>query len=338
MPKCENLKYPKTTPANINVSYSKWELPHDFLQELYCFVTNSPTNEKSHRHEVIFTVTNHGQIHFAKNWYCSLISTGFNKNSIIIIAVDKKSYTELRQMNIPSIYLPSNFTSDCVNNQKIILFYEIVKLRPTILHQLLLWDVETILSDADIVFFKNPNELFNRKTDFEVQSDSKFFYNYDIYHEYTNNTSEYKWAVNLGFYKVYPTEEVLKIIQIWFPLMYNSPKLVDQKAFRNSLKLNRIIMNTEDGLVSVSKNSNSKIYIHVLDPMLAVNAGGIYQDGKINWRSEAKRRNLTEPVLCHYFHLGSNKAKYSLMIQNNQIFFKGNQCIIPKGNTFPAWN
>lgn len=336
--KCNSIDYPNEKQANINETYSKWKLPQEFLQQLWCFVENSPTNEKTGRYEVIFTVTNYGQVHFAKNWYCSLSSTDFNKKSIIIIAVDEKSYLELRSMNIPVIMLQSNFTSDCVNNQKIILFYELVKLRPTILHQLLLWNVETIMSDADIVFFSNPNVLFTKEADFEVQSDSKVFYNYDIYKEYFNNTKDYKWSVNLGFYKVYPTKEVLDIIQVWFPLMYNSPKLVDQKAFRNSLKLNRYIVNSLDGLISYSKKDKSMIKIRIIDPMLAVNAGGIYQDGKRDWKAEAARRNLTHPILCHFFHLGSNKAKYELMRKNNQIFFKGSKCIRPTGNIFPAWS
>jgi hypothetical protein len=62
---------------------------------------------------------------------------------------------------------------EAVNNKRIIEFYDIVKIKPTFVYQLLLWGVEAIPIDADVVYLENALRLFHNSADFETQCDSK---------------------------------------------------------------------------------------------------------------------------------------------------------------------
>ena len=324
--------YDKTPLACVDEIYSKWNLPSDFLQELWEFVQKSPKNVRTNRHQIMFTVTNQGQVNFTQNWFCSLSRTNQKPYSFVIICLDDESYSEMKAFNAPVILLRSNFTKKSVNNYQIVDFYDIVKIRPTILHQLLMWNCETVLSDADIVFFSDPWELFTGNEDFQAQSDSKVYYNYEPYAKKT----PLFWNGNLGFYKVIPSVNVLKVMKDWLVRAYKTPKLVDQKALKEVLTNNPIACNYDQGIISRS-DEYGDIKIRILDPMLAVNAGGIYLEGKDDWKKEAQRRNIKIPILCHFFHLGRASEKLRLMQDNNQWFVKNNKCVKPHGNPFPAW-
>ena len=326
-------KFRETDLANVKYEYSKWALPKEFLQELWDFVQKSPKNPSTNRHELMFTVVNKGQVDFSENWFCSLKRTNPKKNSFVIIALDEESYKDLKKLDAPTIRLRSNFTKKSVNNMEIVDFYDIVKIRPTILHQLLMWNCETILSDSDIVFFSDPHKLFTGGAEFEAQSDSKEFFDYKPYEK----KNPLFWKVNLGFYKVIPTPGVLSLMKEWLVRCYLTPKLVDQSALKRILTENCDAYNDNDGVLS-EHTEHGKIKIRILDPMLAVNAGGIYLDGKEASKNEAKRRNINVPVLCHFFHLGRASEKKKLMVDNNQWFVKNGKCVLPHGNPFPAWN
>ena len=312
------IQLPETILPNINESYNKWNLPIIFLEKLYIYFQNSPINPLTNQHFLMFTVFNKGMINFAKNWFCSLNNTDIPKNSFVMIALDLYSFNQLLSISAPVIYLNSKFSKNAVNNQKIIDFYEIVKIRPTILHQILLWKGEAILSDIDIIFFSNPLNLFqNLNNDFEIQSDSKEFVKIPL------NLTEIIWKFNLGFYKVYPTKPVLQLFPIWLVNMYNTPKLVDQSSLRKILKFNKQNWIKPD-IIEVFWN-NEYLKFRYLDPMLAVNAGGALLEGKNKWIKEAKLRNLTSPILCHFFHIGSISQKEKLI--NKFSFLNNNKCI-----------
>ena len=148
-------------------------------------------------------------IDFIVNSLCSMQLVGIPKNHRVTVALDEESYNALLKINEPVVLLKSHFTKKAVNNKNIHDFYSIIKVKPTILHQFLLWDVEPIVVDADTVFLENPFQIFNDEADFEVQCDSKEYY------QIPYNTIPVPWQVNLGFFKVRPTEAVMKFMPIW---------------------------------------------------------------------------------------------------------------------------
>lgn len=345
---CESVKfteeenesaYPLTSPANLDDKYINWSIPEETKKKLWKSIIKAPLNEKTGRHTIIFSIANAGMINFIINSLCSMQLIGIPKNHRITVALDEETYRVLLKINEPVVLLNSNFTKRAVNNKQIHDFYNIIKVKPTILHQFLLWNVEPITVDADTVFLKNPFHLFNDEADFEVQCDSKEFY------QIPSNMMPVPWQVNLGFFKVRPSKTVMKFLPIWLLKMYNAPKNAMQSMLRRALKpyetywINNdtVIVNTTTLLGSDYPN----LTFRFLDPMLVTNAGGLYLDGAKAWKSEAKRRNIDKPEMIHFFHLGKNDWKMSLIRRKNLIFYnKDHKCLdkFPKGAIdFKTW-
>jgi hypothetical protein len=76
--------------------------------------------------------------------------------------------------------------------------------------------------------------------------------------------------------------------------------------------------------------------------MLVTNAGGLWQEGKEDWKAEAKRRKITRPMVIHFFHMGYTTSKLSLMRDEKLWFVRDNgKCVgsQPQGAVnWPLWN
>ena len=330
--------YPSTQPAHLDANFEAWSIPAEAKSKLWDAVKNSPINEKTGRHCIIYSVANEGMIDFILNSLCSMKLVGIPRNYHVTIALDQESYDAISKIDEPVIYLKSNFTKQAVNNRKLIDFYNIIKVKPTILHQFLLWNVEPILVDVDSVFLQNPFHVFNDEADFEVQCDSK------IYYQIPYNEYPVPWQVNLGFFKVHPTKTVMKLMPFWLTRMYNASKVHDQSSLRKVLKPYPTFWINND-TISVDARSliedDQNLTFRFLDPMLIANAGGLYQDGKRNWKKEAKRRKITRPEFIHFFHCGSVGEKLGYMKKNKLWFINQTfQCLSeqPEGAvTFKVW-
>jgi hypothetical protein len=225
-----------------------------------------------------------------------------------------------------------------VNNKKLIDFYNIVKVRPTLLHQLLLWNFDVTLSDVDVVFIGDYFDLFNKdnENDFQVQWDSKEI-------SWIRKNASMQWSINFGYYQVFPTHNVLTLMPIWLEKMYKAPKLVDQKALKSLIKHFPFNWTSDESFrVDTSKllGENTSMSIRFLDPMLAVNIGGLFQDGQELWKRESKVRNISLPILCHFFHLGSNEKKLDHMKMAHWLLIKNEKCLTknPEGLEWKMWN
>ena len=320
------IPLPETAKAHVNDNFSNWSIPLRTQIELWNIVQESPINEKTKRHFILFSVANAGMKEYIINSICSMKIAGIPKNFHVTIALDEEAYMSVKKIDANVVYFHSNFVRKAVNNRQIIDFYNIVKVRPTILYQLLLWDVEPIMVDSDTVFLSDPLHLFNDEADFEVQCDSKEYYKIPY------NKYPVPWQVNLGYYKLHPTPSVLKLMPIWMEFMYKSPKVNDQSALRKILKKyptfwldngsnDTVIVDTKSILGSKYPNLSFRF----LDPMRIANAGGLYQDGKDFWRNESKKIRLDKPEFIHFFHIGHISQKMNTMKENNLIFFDGNQ-------------
>jgi hypothetical protein len=145
---------------------------------------------------------------------------GIPRNSHFFFCLDLASYIALSALGWQAILIgEANFTSVAVNNSEIVEFDDILKVKPTLAYQILLWEVEVIVADADIVFLENPLGEFTDKADFEVQCDSMVLFRIPL------DQKEVNWQVNLGFFKVQPKKQVLKLIPRWLNVMYDIPKI-----------------------------------------------------------------------------------------------------------------
>jgi hypothetical protein len=282
-------------------------------------------------------------IGFASNMICSAQLSQVPSNAHFFIALDQESYTSMVRLNAQVLLFDTgNFTGDAVNNRRLVEFYDIVKVKPTFIHQLLLWNVEAIPMDADMVFFDNFLPMFMDSADFETQCDSKEFYRIP----YENDSVA--WQVNLGFYKIHPTPVVMKLMPIWLERMYKAPKIQDQSALRKILRpFPTRWLNNETAIVDVrelfdNNESLQNITLRFLDPMLVTNAGGLWQEGMEDWKAEAKRRNIKRPVAIHFFHIGYVGSKLGLIQEKDLWFVQSNgKCVkqFPNGVVqWPLWN
>jgi hypothetical protein len=309
-------------------------------EQLWTFVQAAPVSPKTHRPFLALTVVNVGMIGFASNMICSFQLAGLPSNGHFFIALDQKTFEAMRTLNAQAILFDTgNFTGDAVNNRRLIEFYDMVKVKPTFIHQLLLWDVDAMPIDADMVFFEDVLKLFHDATDFETQCDSKEFYRIP----YDNDSVA--WQVNLGFYKIRPTPVILKLMPIWLEKMYSVPKMQDQSALRRILRQYPTRwLNNDTAIVNVSElfQNDPNITLRFLDPMLVTNAGGLWQEGEENWRAEAKRRKIKRPMAIHFFHIGHLGWKMDLIVQQDLWFVRPNgRCVtkVPKGAVeWPLWN
>jgi hypothetical protein len=339
-----NSTFPNTSiPAHVHSNYSRWALPDSILEELWILVQNAPISPQTSRRYLGLTVINNGMIGFASNMICSAQIADIPSNAHFFIALDIPSYQSILKIGAQALlFQTGNFTSDAVNNQRLIEFYDIVKVKPTFIHQLLLWNVEAIPIDADMIFFSNALNLFIDSADFETQCDSKEFFRIPYHND------SVAWQVNLGFYKIHPTPVVMKLMPIWLARMYNAPKIQDQSALRRILRgYPTRWLNNDTAIVDVRqlfKDSvdTENITLRFLDPMLITNAGGLWQEGKEDWQAEAKLRKIKRPIANHFFHMGFIRSKLELMIEE-QLWFveKSGVCVKsqPKGVIkWPLWN
>ena len=345
MRKVELMRAPATNILpHVDERFSKWMIPNSTQDQLYTMLQSAPRNPKTGRQFVMASILNEGMIDFSLNLYCSMRLAGIPRNYHVFVALDSASVEALEKVDAQVVLIEnSNFTKDAVNNKHLIDFYDIVKMRPTVLHLLCLWGFEVILLDADIVFLENPLRLFNDEADFEVQCDSKVFY------RIPTNQKPVPWQVNLGFFKLHPTPVVMALFPRWLEKMYTTPKIQDQSALRKLLKpfktgwLNNdtVIVDTTS-FFKTNDESLSNITVRFLDPMYICNAGGLYQEGRQDWKREAKLRNIVRPLLVHYFHVGYIQRKYNLMKENDMWFVTPlGKCISSQTRgclKWPLWN
>lgn len=311
-------EYPQTPLPNLDKNFSKWSIPDDMKLALWRAKQKSPINPKTGRHSLAVFLANEGMINFTLNSLCSLKFVETQPNQHITIALDRETYDAISNINETVIMYKSNFTKRLVNNNQLVNFYDIIKIKPTVIHQFLMWDTEIINFDGDTVFLKNPYDVFKDESDYEVQCDSKEYY------QVPYNVTPVPWQVNLGVHKVHPSPSMLKLYPMYLRKLYMTPKKHDQSVLRQVLKpYKKKWLNNDTFIINTTKYlgaDNPNLTMRFLDPMLVTNAGGLYLDGKKNWKKESKRRNIDMPVLIHFFHLGHNRDKKNLM-KKQQLWF-----------------
>lgn len=310
-----------------------------FDQELRFIVNKSPINNITNMHQLMLLVTNRGLLNFAKNCLCSLKRVIEDEDSYVIIALDEISYVSLKAFGANVLYFPTKFTEDAVNYRRKREFYDIVKVRPYIAKKILDFGAEVIICDIDIVFLQNPSILFTNAADFEVQSDSKVFTEIP----YSKNTPY--WGINLGFYKAIPSPGVMMLWPIWQMQMHKMPESHDQTTLFTLLRQKIGQLEKQPVLIAdirkfFGQKSFYPLVIKYIDPVLAVNAGGVFLSGSERWREVAIERNISKPVLVHFFHLSENSEKLSMMKSKKLWFLDSDgKCSAepPKGLDWPYW-
>lgn len=314
--------YSTTNLAHISNSYINWSIPDSTKNQFLDFLQNAPQNKETGRKYIYVSLANFGATEFLINCLCSMQKVGIPKNHRISIALDQDAFNTISAIDENVILLPSPFSSKLVNNRHYIEFCNVVKFKVAILYQLLLWNIEPIFFDADIVFMADPISIFRNDVDFQVQFDSKTSFRLPSYE------MPVPWEVNLGFVKVLPTPAVLKFMPIYCEYLLRSPKNRMQSSFRKVLIKSPATWLNNDTIImdttSLLGKEYSNLTMRFFDPMLVTNPGAVFFDLRHNVTREAWRRNLSRPYIIHLFHLGENAYKKLTLKRKLLIFYDDN--------------
>jgi len=76
--------------------------------------------------------------------------------------------------------------------------------------------------------------------------------------------------------------------------------------------------------------------------MLVTNTGGLWHEGKADWKREARKRGIARPKMVHFFHVAFVREKLQL-IKDKDLWFVDEEgsCIASQTNAavnWPLWN
>ncbi|OHT14855.1 hypothetical protein TRFO_14825 [Tritrichomonas foetus] len=320
----------------------KYSLPEESLIIMKKILSKAQINLQTNRTVMMFSVVNAGMIDFILNMLCSMKLAEIDPKDHVTLALDEESYKAVTDIGMQAILITKkNFSKNAVNNRHIQDFSDIVKMKLVAMHQYLNWGVEPILIDVDIIILEDPRVTFNDEADFEVQCDSQYVYKFPL-----DNTTEPIWEINLGFYKVKPSQLVLEITEQWISRIFQSSSSLMQPTFK------QLFMNQEKRWITDDtfeietsqhfQSENRTLKIRYLDPILISNAGGVFNEGKDSWKKEANRRRIKRPKLIHFFHIPFIRQKRKLIKSTDLLFTSQNDtCIAQKTDSsinFPIWN
>lgn len=258
----------------------KMMISERFIRKLRNYTNIAPINDKTgHKFLIIIATSSGPHLWYTLNYYCS-IRLQIPSNYYLFISLDYKAYDELSKRGAPTILY-----SDTVPK------YEITYLRMHVVYQLLLWNIDVLMTDSDMVYFNNPLPLFNNESDFEVS------YEYLIFlHDYKNHDGFYG---NLGFWKVIASSRTIKFIKnllFWCCKVHSH----DQAAFHAYLSTQKGNWISDSVFVYNLTDLNMSFSIHYLDNLQITLSNSIYcHQNRKKFTKEALRRKIYMPIIYH---------------------------------------
>mmetsp|Transcript_53519 Transcript_53519/g.88926 ORF Transcript_53519/g.88926 Transcript_53519/m.88926 type:complete len:744 (-) Transcript_53519:155-2386(-) len=194
--------------------------------------------QASPKNALILLVTNYGFLPFFHNFQCYLQRvffspkySWFTPTSYVVIATDRKAYDYLSELHYPVFYneketgLPEELSKTHSYNTKS--YNRIVKQKPFYLYFLLRHGFNVLVSDLDIVMYKDPSAFLLPSTEILVSEDSR---------------TEWGTNLNTGFLFVRNTSCAVETVAMWIKRNDDEGQHEDQQVFNqhgsNFLRLN----------------------------------------------------------------------------------------------------
>ena len=299
----------------INLDMDLYSLPKKFLNDLREALRYSPCVDTNKR-RVIITLFSEEHKYLAGNLVCSMAHIkNFQKHYHILISCDEESYeymqnlrNELESMNY--VMLPEQIIRLNVDSRQFT-YEQYCKMKIIIQYQLLLWDVETVVLDSDIVLFKDIEPIFEEKCDLTFASESCCDFNFDKNFNYT--------FFNVGFNRVIPNRETALIFNQWLYRAIPDPDL-DQTVLQNFLSPHRITTNSigKDIQLYQFKEFERLITIKFIHPLDFRNGGMLNLRFHETIR-EARRQNKQIPYGLHLAWI--NEPNKELTLDMHDLWF-----------------
>jgi hypothetical protein len=300
-----------------------YRLPQSFTDSLHTSLLNAPVDLKTGKKQIMFTIFNSAHQQLAKNLLCSsraaLIPSGFH----IFIALDFDAYSEFESLTSSVYFLnlsePRSHYERCC------------KLKLIILYQFLLWNVDTVICDDDIVFIRSPLDLFGAAAHLEVASESSE----------ADFSSDFDYSqLNVGFFRVIPCELTVLLINHWIGVLIPDPHALDQNvlaAMINPLKIG----GPSDGIQEYDLHSIISTTEHLIVrwfDLLAIVNGLIFHQTGDRTALTARERGFSKPYAIHLAFIKSDEkvpvfAEHGLWFVSNGVCRKH-----PKGLEMVSWS
>lgn len=287
-------------------------LPTEFLVQLKAAAEKSPVNEKTGNHLVIFTLFNDGHFGLALNLLCSSRAAGVPSNMHLFIALDKQA----REKMLP--HYPNVMLLDISGRGY--KYHQFCRVKMFVHYQLLLWGIEAVVCDDDLVILRNPLELFREQSHFELSTECRcaaFGPGYD-YNKF-----------NIGFMRVIPTVTSILTYEYWIKVAVPRHKILEQDVIQWFMKPLKVSGNSD--IQEYRLPTGDHVVFRYFEPTDVMNGGLI----RTNWTAmvrEVRRRGVEKPYVVHAAWI-QPRQKYSFLKSMGLWFLRDEKCdasMIPK--------
>jgi hypothetical protein len=258
-------------------------IDESFVVQLHEKVRQAPKNVRTGRRELMFTVFDKKQLKLTRNCLCSSKSVQLSDDYHIFIALDPIAFLAFRPMHPAVLFLNLSARGFA--------YFQFCRVKLFIQLLLLFWNVEATACDNDLVFLRNPKELFREESDCEATI-QKATLDYPL---------NYPWSVvNIGFMRVLPSEFAITVYQQWLIRALVRMGELSQDALTQMLQGRTVyvIQSTVWFNVSGYVSGNQLFGLRYYDPLLVQN-GAMMRKMVSQQGIQARQRNITEPYICH---------------------------------------
>lgn len=252
--------------------------------------------------KLYFCIVSKEHIPIFDHFYCHLRNLKNFSEKFLFFPLDKETVAHFKRNNITSCRFTEKDKLD---------YYKIVRLKVYLMYLFIMWDYETIISDDDIFFFKDPTSFLSNDSDIHLTPDS--LTNIDF--------RDYNWyRINVGFTYARPTLATKFFYFLWAKRCLIHRKGNTQFHFMNIVGKN-LIPKTNYSPISPIQiffipffNRSFFIRIKYFHPLIAMSAG-LYTNMAHNVSEYYQNKNIPYKIKPVFFHL----AWY--LPTNNKFYF-----------------
>jgi hypothetical protein len=299
----------------------KFELDDSFVTDLYEATRVAPRNRRTGRREVMFTIFDLRQLTLARNCLCSSRSVGLPANYHLFIALDEVAFAGLYPMNSGTLLL--NLSGRRFG------YPQFTRMKPLLHLVFMMWDIEATSCDDDIVFLRDPRELFREESNMEGTIEDRQL-------EFGKNFPW--WVVNVGFVRVLPSSTSIAVYKTWIFHAINTKDL-DQDSLHRILQRGLLFARNETACFNVKGRFlvDGLFCLRYYDPLLVQN-GWLMRERKHS-AELARIRKIREPYVCHLSWI-EPAAKINFL-KNSGLWFLSDDnltCgVLPDKRLYAAW-
>jgi hypothetical protein len=132
---------------------SQFHLGSLFTKQLYDAVKRASRNARTGVRELMVTIFDSKQIQLARNCLCSSRSVNLSDRYHVFVALDSIALSAFLKFHPPVLFLNLSGRGFA--------YQQLTRVKHFIQLLLLSWNVETTVCDNDLVFLRNPKELFS---------------------------------------------------------------------------------------------------------------------------------------------------------------------------------